>query len=131
MFADGSISEPARTAQVAGEQFLNGKIVAAGGILATALSTAVAAAAWLGMNDGSWSLAVPVVDSAAAALRPTRVVVAIAMIVTAAVVVLGIDGSGVLFGASVVSLMLALNHLPSAATHVRRSTRRPSAASRS
>lgn len=100
-------------------------------ILATALSTAVAVAAWLGMNDGSWSLGVPVIASAAAALRPTRVVVAIAMVVTAAVVVLGIDGSGVLFGASVVSLMLALNHLQSAATHVRRSTRRPSEASRS
>ncbi|HET9426421.1 MAG TPA: hypothetical protein VFO55_13710 [Gemmatimonadaceae bacterium] len=83
------------------------------------LSVTLAVALWFGMNDHSWSLLVPVVATIAATVQPTRIVVAVAMLATTAIVVLGIDGSGVLFGASVGLLMLALNNLQAAATHVR------------
>jgi hypothetical protein len=77
-------------------------------------------AARIGLGDGTWDLIVPVVACVAAAVWPTRLVVATAMIATAVIVVMGLEGSGVLFGASVAALMLALNNLQSAATRVRR-----------
>jgi hypothetical protein len=92
---------------------------------AAAFSVAVAAVVFFGIGEGDWLLLVPVVACAAAALWPTRLVVAVAMFATAAVVVLDINGSGVLFGASVTALMLALNNLQAAATRVR--PRRPKA----
>lgn len=92
--------------------------------VATALSVVLALAVWLGMNDRSWTSAVPVIAALAATAWPTRVVVAIAMVASAAVVVQGINGSGVLFGATVVLLMLALNNLQAAATQIRRNLRR-------
>jgi hypothetical protein len=96
--------------------------------IGAALSVLVASAAYFGMNDGGWTLLVPVVACTAAAMWPTRIVVGTAMLATAAVVVLGIENSGVLFGASAVTLMLALNSLQSAATRVRRPPRRSSTA---
>ena len=93
--------------------------------VATALSVAVVLAVFFGMNDRNWMLIVPVLAGAASTIWPVRTVVAIAMLVTAAVVVLGRDGSGVLFGASVVALMLALNNLQAAATRIGRGQRAP------
>jgi hypothetical protein len=94
--------------------------------IALGLAVMVAMAARFGLNDGGWSLLVPVVACAAATAWPTRIVVAIAMLASAAVVVLGLDGSGVLFAASVAGLMLALNNLQAAATQIRRKpARRP------
>ena len=87
--------------------------------VAAGLSVAVALAAF-GLNDWSWPVGVPVVAAAVATVWPTRMVVAIAMLATAIIVVVGRDGAGVLFGASVAALMLALNHLQPAATPVRR-----------
>lgn len=87
--------------------------------ISAGLSVAIALMVTFGMNDGDWMLIVPVVASIAATAWPTRLVVAVAMTVTGAVVVLGMDGSGVLFGASAAILMLALNSLQSAATRVR------------
>jgi hypothetical protein len=46
------------------------------------------------------------------------------MLITSAIVIVGMEDSGVLFGASAVSLMLALNNLQSAATKVRPGLRR-------
>lgn len=83
------------------------------------LSVTLAVALWFGMDDRTWSLLVPVLATVAATVWPSRIVVAIAMLATTAIVVLGIDGSGVLFAASVGLLMLALNNLQSAATRVR------------
>jgi hypothetical protein len=91
--------------------------------VAMGLAATVALVARFGLNDGGWMLIVPVIAAGAATIWPTRIVVALAMVVTATVVVLGLDNTGVLFGASVAALMLALNHLQSAATTVRR--RRP------
>ena len=92
--------------------------------VAAALSAAVAAMAYFGFDDGSWQLVVPIVFPLAATIWPTRIVVGAAMTATAAVVVMGLDGSGVLFGATLAILMLALNSLQTAATRVRRSFRR-------
>jgi hypothetical protein len=92
--------------------------------VAAGLSAAVAAIAYFGFNDGSWQLVLPIVASVAAAIWPTRIIVATAMTATAAVVVMGMDDSGVLFGATVAILMLALNSLQEAATRVRRNFRK-------
>jgi hypothetical protein len=94
------------------------------GGVATGLSAAVALAAYFGLNDGGLTLILPVIACAAATAWPTRIVVGTAMTATAAVVVLGLEDTGVLFGASVAALMLSLNNLQSAATRIRR--RKPS-----
>ena len=91
--------------------------------VAAALSAAVAAMAYFGFNDGSWQLFLPIVAPLLATIWPTRIVVATAMVATAAVVVMGLNDSGVLFGASLAILMLALNSLQDAATRVRRGLR--------
>jgi hypothetical protein len=88
--------------------------------IAAGLSTAVALAAFFALNDGSWLLLAPVVAAVAATIWTNRIAVASAMIITAAIVVLELDGTGVLFGASLAALMLALNNLQSAATRIRR-----------
>lgn len=88
------------------------------------LAIFVASLAWFGFDDGSWTLVVPVVVTIVAAIWPTRLVVAGAMLITSAVVIVGMEDSGVLFGASAVALMLALNNLQSAATKVRPGFRR-------
>jgi hypothetical protein len=88
--------------------------------IAAGLSTAVTLTAWFGLKDGGWLLIIPVIAGIAATIWSTRVVVAIAMLATAAIVVLELDGTGVLFAASVAALMLALNNLQSAATQIRR-----------
>jgi hypothetical protein len=91
--------------------------------IGAAIALAMALAAYFGLGDKHWTLIVPVLACAAAAAWPTRIVVTIGMLATAAVVALGLDGSGVLFGGSAVTLMLALNNLQSAATHVGRRSR--------
>jgi hypothetical protein len=91
--------------------------------IAAGLAVAVAGLAWFGFDDGGWLLLVPVLATVAATIWPTRIVVGAAMIITAIIVVLGMDGSGVLFGASDAALMLAINSLQSAATRVRRRAR--------
>jgi hypothetical protein len=95
--------------------------------VAAGLSAAVAAVAYFGFDDGSWQLVLPIVASIASTIWPTRLVVATAMTATAAVVVMGMDDSGVLFGATVAILMLALNSLQTAATRVRKNFRRSAA----
>jgi hypothetical protein len=92
--------------------------------VAAGVSALVAALAYFGFDDGSWQLVLPIAASLFATIWPTRIVVATAMIATAAVVVMGMDDSGVLFGATVAILMLALNSLQEAATRVRKSLRR-------
>ena len=87
--------------------------------IAAALSVIVTVLAFFILDDHNWMIFIPAVASIAAAVWPTRVVVAVAMLVVAAIVALGLDGTGVLFGGSVVALMLALNNLQSAATRVR------------
>src|SRR4051812_43608186 len=82
------------------------------------LAAACALAVYFGMNDHDTTVAVPVLASVAAMLWPNRIVVTVAMLATAAVVVLGFDDTGALFGASVAVLMLALNTLQATATRV-------------
>ena len=93
--------------------------------IAASLAVTVAAAAYFGMHDGGWSLLVPVLAAAAATLWPNRNVVATAMVITAAVVYLGFESTGVLFAATLAALMLALNNLQSAATQLRRRSNKP------
>ena len=88
--------------------------------IAAGLSTAVAVAAYFGLNDGGWTLLVPVLAGAAATIWTNRNVVAVSMVATAAIVFMGLESTGVLFGASLASLMLALNNLQAAATQLRR-----------
>jgi hypothetical protein len=88
--------------------------------VAAGLSIAVALLARFGFGDPSWMVVVPILASVAAIAMPTRLVVAIAMIATAAALVIELDDSGPLFGATLVALMLALNHLQDAATQIRR-----------
>jgi hypothetical protein len=88
--------------------------------IAAGLSAVIALAAWFGLNERGWELVLPVLASVVAAIWPTRIIVATSMIATAAIVVLGLESAGVLFGASVAALMLALNNLQEAATRVRR-----------
>src|SRR3954451_16928271 len=93
-------------------------------IVAAALAILVAAVARFGLNEGGWMLLIPVVASIGAIGVPTRVAVAISMVATAAVVAVDLDETGVLFIATLVAQMLALNNLQEAATRVRR-FRRP------
>lgn len=88
--------------------------------IAAGLSAVVAGAVYFGMHDGGWLLIVPVLAATAATIWTNRNVVATAMVATAAIVFLGLDSTGVLFGASLAALMLALNNLQSAATQLRR-----------
>ena len=92
--------------------------------VAAGLSGVIAFTLYFALHDGGWMVFLPVVVSAAATIWPTRAVVGIAMLVTSAIVVIGIEGSGVLFGASAAVLMLALNSLQTAATQVREIVRR-------
>jgi hypothetical protein len=92
--------------------------------VAAVLAIVVAAAARFGLNEGSWLLLVPVVASIGAVVMPTRAGVAIALIATAAVVAMDFDENGLLFIATLVTQMLALNNLQEAATRIRR-FRRP------
>jgi len=89
-------------------------------IVAASLAVVVALAAQLGLNDGGWTLIVPILAAAAAARWPTANIVAVAMVATAGVVLMGLDNSNILFASSLAALMLALNHLQSAATQIRR-----------
>lgn len=88
--------------------------------VAAGMSVAIALTAYFGLNDGGWTLLPPVVAAIAATAWPTRTVVATALLATAAVVVMGLDDTGVLFGGSAAALMLALNHLQDAATRLKR-----------
>jgi hypothetical protein len=88
------------------------------------LSAAVFLAVYIGMGDHDSTLILPVLASMVATLWPNRIAVAIAMIVTAGVFVAGFEDSGVLFGASLAVLMLALNTLQATATRIRRRPRR-------
>ena len=88
------------------------------------LSAAVCLAVYFGIGDHDSTLILPVLASMVAVLWPTRLVVTIAMLVTAAIFVLGFEDSGGLFGASVAVLMLALNTLQATATRIRRRPRR-------
>lgn len=92
--------------------------------ISLALSSAIAVTLYFLLHDGGLLVFVPVIASAAATMWPTRVVVGAAMVVTSLIVIMGIQGSGVLFGASAAVLMLALNSLQTAATQVREIVRR-------
>src|SRR4051812_14527826 len=88
--------------------------------IAAVLAIAVAAAARFGLNEGGWLLLIPVIASIGAVVMPTRAGVAIALIATAAVVGMDFEETGLLFIATLVTQMLALNNLQEAATRIRR-----------
>jgi hypothetical protein len=89
--------------------------------VALAIAVVVAMVNQFGLHEGGVLLLVPILAAGAATIWPVRDVVAVMMVVTAGIVVTGRDDSNVLFASSLVTLMLALNHLQSAATKIRRS----------
>jgi hypothetical protein len=76
--------------------------------VALALALFVAFAVLVGLRDGGWPLLVPAVAAAAVLAWPKRAVVVLAILATAAIMLLGLMTVGIFFGASLAALILAL-----------------------
>jgi len=81
------------------------------GGLAFALATLVALAVRIGLNDGGWPLFVPGVGAAAVVIWPSRPTVILAIVSTAAILILGLMTVGILYGFALAPLILALTVL--------------------
>jgi hypothetical protein len=77
------------------------------GALAFVLSLAVTLMVLLGLREGGWPLFVPVVAAASVVAWPTRPMVIVAVILNAAIVVLGLMTVGILYGFSLAALIHA------------------------
>ena len=78
------------------------------GGLAFALATLVALAVRIGLNDGGWPLFVPAVGAAGVIVVPSRAMVIVAIVATAAILILGLMTVGILYGFALAPLILAL-----------------------
>jgi len=78
------------------------------GGLAFALATLVALAVRIGLNDGGWPLFVPAVGGAGVVIWPSRAAVILAIVATAAILILGLMTVGILYGFALAPLILAL-----------------------
>ena len=78
------------------------------GGLAFALATLVALGVRMGLNDGGWPLFVPAVGAAGVVIWPTRRTVILAIVATAAIMILGLMTVGILYGFALAPLILAL-----------------------
>jgi hypothetical protein len=78
------------------------------GGLAFALATLVAFAVRIGLNDGGWPLFVPAVGAAGVVVWPSRPTVILAIVATAAILILGLMTVGILYGFALAPLILAL-----------------------
>lgn len=78
------------------------------GGLAFALSALVALAVRIGLNDGGWPLFVPALGAAGVIVWPIRPMVLVAIVATAAILILGLMTVGILYGFALAPLILAL-----------------------
>ena len=78
------------------------------GGLAFALAALVALAVRIGLSDGGWPLFVPAVGAAGVVIWPRRPTVILAIVATAAILVLGLMTVGILYGFALAPLILAL-----------------------
>jgi hypothetical protein len=77
------------------------------GGLAFALATLVALAVRIGLNDGGWPLFVPAVGATGVVIWPSRPTVILAIVATAAILILGLMTVGILYGFALAPLILA------------------------
>jgi hypothetical protein len=78
------------------------------GGVAFALATFVALAVRIGLNDGGWPLFVPALGAAGLVVWPSRPMVIVAIVATAAILILGLMSVGILYGFALVPLIFAL-----------------------
>jgi hypothetical protein len=78
------------------------------GGLAFALAALVALAVRIGLNDGGWPLFVPAVGAAGVIVWPSRLTVIVAIVATAAILILGLMTVGILYGFALTPLIFAL-----------------------
>ena len=78
------------------------------GGLAFATAMLIALAVRIGLNDGGWPLFVPAVGAAGVIFWPTRRMVLVAIVATAAILILGLMTVGILYGFALAPLIFAL-----------------------
>jgi len=78
------------------------------GGLAFALATLVALTVRIWLNDGGWPLFVPAVGAAGVVIWPSRPTVILAILATAAILILGLMTVGILYGFALAPLIIAL-----------------------
>ncbi|HXG70513.1 MAG TPA: hypothetical protein VNJ04_07855 [Gemmatimonadaceae bacterium] len=76
--------------------------------LACVLSLSIAVFVTVGLQDGGWPLLVPAVGAAAVIVWPVRSVLAVAILLNAAIIILGLMTVGILYGFSLAALLFAL-----------------------
>ena len=79
--------------------------------VACLLSLAIAVLVLVGLNDGGWPLLVPAIGAAAAIVWPVRGVLAVAILLNAAIMILGLMTVGILYGFSLAALIFGLGAL--------------------
>jgi hypothetical protein len=87
------------------------------GGLAFAFATLVALLVRIGLNDGGWPLFVPAVGAAGVVAWPSRSTVILAIVATAAILILGLMTVGILYGFALAPLILALAAFRTDADH--------------
>ena len=78
------------------------------GGLAFAIAISIALVVRIGLNDGGWPLFIPALGAAGVVVWPSRPMVIVAIVVTAAILVLGLMTVGILYGFVLTPLILAL-----------------------
>ena len=78
------------------------------GGLAFAIAISIALLVRIGLNDGGWPLFIPALGAAGVVVWPLRLMVIAAIVVTAAMLVLGLMTVGILYGFALTPLIFAL-----------------------
>ena len=78
------------------------------GGLAFAIAISIALLVRIGLNDGGWPLFIPALGAAGVVVWPSRPMVIVAIVVTAAILVLGLMTLGILYGFALTPLIFAL-----------------------
>lgn len=78
------------------------------GGLAFAIATSIALVVRIGLNDGGWPLFIATLGAAGVVVWPSRPMVIVAIVVTAAMLVLGLMTVGILYGLALTPLIFAL-----------------------
>jgi hypothetical protein len=78
------------------------------GGIAFAFATFVALLVRIGLNDGGWPLFVPALGAAGVVVWPSRPTVILAIVATAAILILALMTVGILYGFALAPLILAL-----------------------
>lgn len=79
--------------------------------LACILSLAAALLVLIGLRDGGWPLLLPAMGAASVIVWPNRSVLAVAILLNAAIMILGLMSVGILYGFSLAALIFALSAL--------------------